>query len=225
MVTKDDGFEAIFNKAKNTTNRFQDWEFVMTFCDRVNEEPDGPPAAIKVLADKLKVPDEDTQFLAIAVLEACVKNCGAKFHIEVGKFKLLNELIKIISPKYSGNISSEQLKTKVRSLFFQWRRGLPKQGKILEAFEMLKKEGLIDEEGNLPEIPPPPIDDTPRDSIIKDEKEIETLEKLLKSKNPQGTVFSRKQMNSFEGKTKNCVRTNEQIITAPWYSYYPESPV
>ena len=189
MVTKDDGFESIFNKAKNTTNRFQDWEFVMSFCDRVNEEPDGPPAAMKVLADKLKIQDENTQLLAIAVLEACVKNCGAKFHTEVGKFKLLNELIKIISPKYSGEVSSEQLKTKVRNLFFQWRRGLPKQGKILDAYEMLKKEGLIDDEGNLPETPPPPpVEETPRDSIITDEKEIETLEKLLKSKNPQGTL-------------------------------------
>ena len=186
MVTKNDGFESIFNKAKNTTNRFQDWEFVMIFCDRVNEEPDGSPAAIKVITDKLRMQDEDTQLLAIAVLEACVKNCGSKFHTEVGKFKLLNELIKLISPKYSGEISSEQLKAKVRNLFFQLRRGLPKQGKIVDAYEMLKKEGLIDDEGNLPEERPPPVDETPRDSIIKDEKEIETLEKLLKSKNPQG---------------------------------------
>lgn len=191
MVTKDDGFESIFNKAKNTTNRFQDWEFVMSFCDRVSEEPEGPPGAIKVLIDKLKTDDEETQLLALAVIEACVKNCGAKFHNEVGKFKLLNELIKIISPKYSGDKSSDLLKGKVRALFFQWRRGLPKQGKILDAYEMLKKEGLIDDDGNLPDCPPSTVvEETPRDSIIKDEREIETLEKLLKSKNPQGIILT-----------------------------------
>ncbi|KAI6661940.1 ADP-ribosylation factor-binding protein GGA3-like isoform X2 [Oopsacas minuta] len=189
MVTKDDGFDSIFNKAKNTTNRFQDWEFVMSFCERVNEEPEGPQAAIKVLVTKLRSEDEETQLLALAVIEACVKNCGVKFHNEVGKFKLLNELIKLISPKYSASNSSEQLKGKVRGLFFQWRRGLPKQGKILDAYEMLKKEGLIDDEGNLPDAPPPQVLDEPaRDSIIKDEREIETLERLLKSKNPQDFV-------------------------------------
>lgn len=39
-----------------------------------------------------------TQFL-LQVLEACVRNCGARFHQEIGKFRFLNEIIKVISPK------------------------------------------------------------------------------------------------------------------------------
>ena len=35
------------------------------------------------------------------VLEACMKNCGRRFHNEVGKFRFLNELIKVVSPKVS----------------------------------------------------------------------------------------------------------------------------
>ena len=158
----------------------------MAFCDRVNEEPEGSLGAMKVITNKLRVPDEGTQLLALAVLEACVKNCGVKFHNEVGKFKLLNELIKLISPKYSGESSSDQLKAKIRSLLFQWRRGLPKQTKVLDAYEMLKKEGLIDDEGNLPEAPPTLVEEVARDSIISDEKEVEALENLLKSRNPRG---------------------------------------
>lgn len=33
------------------------------------------------------------------VLETCMKNCGKRFHSEVGKFRFLNELIKVVSPK------------------------------------------------------------------------------------------------------------------------------
>ena len=33
------------------------------------------------------------------LLEACVKNCGKPLHQELGKFRFLNELIRIISPK------------------------------------------------------------------------------------------------------------------------------
>ncbi len=28
-----------------------------------------------------------------------MKNCGKRFHSEVGKFRFLNELIKVVSPK------------------------------------------------------------------------------------------------------------------------------
>lgn len=37
----------------------------------------------------------------VQVLEACMKNCGRRFHNEVGKFRFLNELIKVVSPKVS----------------------------------------------------------------------------------------------------------------------------
>lgn len=30
-----------------------------------------------------------------------MKNCGKRFHNEVGKFRFLNELIKVVSPKVS----------------------------------------------------------------------------------------------------------------------------
>ena len=33
------------------------------------------------------------------VLEACVKNCGQRFHAELGKFRFLNEVIRMLSPK------------------------------------------------------------------------------------------------------------------------------
>ena len=33
------------------------------------------------------------------VLEACAKNCGERFHDLIGRFRFLNEMIKIVSPK------------------------------------------------------------------------------------------------------------------------------
>lgn len=31
-----------------------------------------------------------------------MKSCGKRFHDEVGKFRFLNELIKVVSPKVGG---------------------------------------------------------------------------------------------------------------------------
>lgn len=33
-----------------------------------------------------------------------MKNCGKRFHNEVGKFRFLNELIKVVSPKVSHEV-------------------------------------------------------------------------------------------------------------------------
>ena len=43
----------------------------------------------------------DKQLCIFQVLEACVKNCGKRFHQEIGKFRFLNEIIKVVSPKVS----------------------------------------------------------------------------------------------------------------------------
>jgi len=40
------------------------------------------------------------------VLESCMKSCGKRFHDEVGKFRFLNELIKVVSPKVGPRGSS-----------------------------------------------------------------------------------------------------------------------
>lgn len=48
--------------------------------------------------------------LWLQVLEACMKNCGRRFHNEVGKFRFLNELIKVVSPKVSrGSVLIREL--------------------------------------------------------------------------------------------------------------------
>lgn len=105
------------------------------------------------------------------VLEMCMKSCGKRFHSEVGKFRFLNELIKVVSPKvkpprgsrvfllyaswcmcdarrccppppqYLGSRSPEPVKKKVLELIYSWTLALPDETKITDAYQMLKKQG------------------------------------------------------------------------------------
>jgi ADP-ribosylation factor-binding protein GGA len=59
-------------------------------------------------------------WIALYVLEACVKNCGERFHDLIGRFRFLNEIIKIVSPKYYANRTSEKVKTKCIELIYSW---------------------------------------------------------------------------------------------------------
>nr|XP_009918483.1 PREDICTED: ADP-ribosylation factor-binding protein GGA2-like [Haliaeetus albicilla] len=79
---------------------------------------------------------------ALTVLETCVNNCGERFHNEIAKFRFLNELIKVLSPKYYGTWSSEKVKSRVTEVIFSWTVWFPQEVKIRDAYQMLKKQVL-----------------------------------------------------------------------------------
>ncbi|XP_012907055.1 ADP-ribosylation factor-binding protein GGA1 isoform X2 [Mustela putorius furo] len=115
-----------------------------------------------------------------------MKSCGKRFHDEVGKFRFLNELIKVVSPKYLGSRTSEKVKNKILELLYSWTVGLPEEVKIAEAYQMLKKQGIVKSDPKLPDdatfpLPPP----RPKNVIFEDEEKSKMLARLLKSSHPE----------------------------------------
>uniref|UniRef100_A0A8D0A770 Golgi associated, gamma adaptin ear containing, ARF binding protein 1 n=1 Tax=Sander lucioperca TaxID=283035 RepID=A0A8D0A770_SANLU len=144
-----------------------------------------PQLATRLLAHKIQSPQEWEAMQALLVLETCMKNCGKRFHSEVGKFRFLNELIKVVSPKYLGSRSPEPVKKKVLELIFSWTLGLPEEAKISDAYQMLKKQGIIKQDPELPpdkllNLPPP----RPKNAIFEDEEKSKMLSRLLNSSHP-----------------------------------------
>lgn len=73
-----------------------------------------------------------------------MRRCGPSFHAEVGKFRFLNEMIRLVSPKYLGGKTPAIVRQKVLQLLNIWTKEYPKELKIKEAYEMLKKQGVIE---------------------------------------------------------------------------------
>ncbi|CAH2302428.1 ADP-ribosylation factor-binding GGA3 isoform X1 [Pelobates cultripes] len=190
--------ESWLNKATNPCNRQEDWEYIISFCDQVNKELEGPQIAVRLLAHKIQSPQEWEALQALTVLEACMKNCGRRFHNEVGKFRFLNELIKVVSPKYLGDRVSEKVKSKVVGLLYSWTVALPEEIKIKDAYHMLKRQGIVISDPLIPVdhtlIPSPPA--RPKNPIFEDEERSKLLAKLLKSKNPDDLQEANKLIKS-----------------------------
>uniref|UniRef100_A0A8C7XRS4 Golgi associated, gamma adaptin ear containing, ARF binding protein 3a n=1 Tax=Oryzias sinensis TaxID=183150 RepID=A0A8C7XRS4_9TELE len=169
------------------SNRHEDWEYIMGFCDQINKELEGPQISVRLLAHKIQSPQEWEAMQALTVLEACLKNCGQRFHNEVGKFKFLNELIKLVSPKYLGDRTSEKVKTRVIEMLFSWTISLPEETKIREAYQMLKLQGivLVDPEISADPTLKPPSSPRCKNPVFDDEKKSLQLAELLKSKKPE----------------------------------------
>lgn len=123
---------------------------------------------------------------ALMVLETCMKSCGKRFHSEVGKFRFLNELIKVVSPKYLGSRAPEAVKKKVLEVMYSWTIALPEETKISDAYQMLKKQGIVKQDPTLPDdrplaLPPP----RPKNAIFEDEEKSKMLSRLLNSSHPE----------------------------------------
>ncbi|XP_052766224.1 ADP-ribosylation factor-binding protein GGA1-like isoform X3 [Mya arenaria] len=190
MATKEEDLtlENCLNNATNPAHKTEDWDAMAQFTELVNNEIEGPHYAVRLLAHKIQSPIEREALYALTVIELCIKNCGRRFHNEIGKFRFLNELIKVISPKYLGTKTSERVKTRCIELIYCWHKGLPHEPKIAEAYVMLKQQGIVKEdpkhmdEASLSLPKPPPAEE--RRAPFEDDEKAKLLAKLLKSKNP-----------------------------------------
>ncbi|XP_021092976.1 ADP-ribosylation factor-binding protein GGA2 isoform X2 [Heterocephalus glaber] len=174
-------------KATDPSVAEQDWLAVQNFCEQLNTDPSGPAHAPWLLAHKIQSPQEKEALYALTVLETCMNHCGEKFHGEVAKFRFLNELIKVLSPKYLGAWATEKVKGRVIEILFSWTVWFPEDTKIRDAYQMLKKQGIIKQDPKLPvdKILPPPSP-WPKSSIFDaDEEKSKLLTRLLKSSHPE----------------------------------------
>ncbi|XP_059340619.1 ADP-ribosylation factor-binding protein GGA2 [Ammospiza nelsoni] len=178
--------ERWLNEATDPSVSEENWECIQRFCEQVNAATEGPWFALRLLAHKIQSPQEGEALHALTVLETCVNNCGDRFHSEIAKFRFLNELIKVLSPKYYGIWSSEKVKSRVTEVIFSWTVWFPQEVKIQDAYQMLKKQGIVKEDPKLPEdkILPPPSP-RPQNSIFDtDEEKSKLLARLLRSSRP-----------------------------------------
>ncbi|XP_060921398.1 ADP-ribosylation factor-binding protein GGA3-like isoform X1 [Labrus mixtus] len=209
-----ESLESWLNKATHPTNRQEDWEYIIGFCDQINKELEGPQIAVPLLVHKIHSPQEwealqaltvrhsqtgsffssteantldSSSWFCVQVLEACMKNCGRRFHNEVGKYRFLNELIKVVSPKYMGDSAPEKVKLKIVEMLYSWTVAFPNEVKIGEAYQTLRRQGLVTTDPELPLdrtlIPSPPT--RPRHPVFDNEDMGKLLAELLRSKNPE----------------------------------------
>lgn len=80
----------------NNDNSHQSME---SLVDCLMQKKEYIPVALRFLAHKIQSPQELESIKALQVLEHLVIRCDSKFIQEVAKFRFLNELIKVVSPK------------------------------------------------------------------------------------------------------------------------------
>lgn len=172
-------------RATNPQNQNIDTAAVEAFCALVNKEKDGAHIGVKLIASRIHSKQEREVLQTLNILDTCMQKCGSVFQSEVGKFRFLNEMIKLVSPKYLGSQTPLSVRQKVLQLMYLWTLDYPKEQKIKEAYDMLKKQGVIKEVPLSVCAENYTVSERKSTSIFQDEEKSKLLQKLLQSKNPE----------------------------------------
>uniref|UniRef100_A0A1B6CAD1 VHS domain-containing protein n=1 Tax=Clastoptera arizonana TaxID=38151 RepID=A0A1B6CAD1_9HEMI len=208
--------EALIQRATDSKNQCPDTAAIDAFCGLIIREPESANIAARFITAKVHSMLEWEALQALNVLDACMKRCGPCFHSEVGKFRFLNELIKLVSPKYLGAHTPEPVRRRVLELMQLWTHQYTKETKIKEAYEMLKKQGVVQEEKQTPVNKFSDHNSTParhQDSVFQDAEKSRMLQKLLQSKNPHDLKAANTLIKSMVKEDEKRVETKSRYLS------------
>ncbi|XP_066563498.1 target of Myb1 membrane trafficking protein isoform X3 [Amia ocellicauda] len=130
--------------ATSATLQSEDWGLNMEICDIINETEEGPKDAVRALKKRI-VGNKNFRevMLALTVLEACVKNCGHRFHVLVASRDFVEGvLVRTILPR---NNPPHVITERVLSLIQAWAdafRSAPSLTGVVSVYEDLRRKGL-----------------------------------------------------------------------------------
>ncbi|XP_042252630.1 target of Myb protein 1-like isoform X2 [Thunnus maccoyii] len=131
-------------RATSSSLQSEDWGLNMEICDIINETDEGPRDAVKAIKKRI-VGNKNFReiMLALTVLEACVKNCGHRFHVLVTSQDFVEGvLVRSILPKYNPPTA---LHDRVLSLIQSWAdafRSSPSLAGVVYVYDDLRRRGL-----------------------------------------------------------------------------------
>ncbi|XP_053530305.1 target of Myb protein 1 isoform X2 [Ictalurus punctatus] len=128
-----------------TSLQSEDWGLNMEICDIICETEDGPKDAVRAIKKRI-VGNKNFKevMLALTVLEACVKNCGYRFHVLVSAREFVEGvLVRTILPR---NDPPLVVHDRILTIIQAWAdafRSSPDLTGVVCVYEDLRRKGVM----------------------------------------------------------------------------------
>lgn len=134
-------FDPDVEKVTDEKNTTEDWGLILEICDKVSRgKPGSPKDCLRAIVKRVnhRVPHVSMQSLTL--LNACVKNCGHAFHLEVSSREFVQEAKTMIH-----NRAHPKVADKLKELIKDWAHNEfkedPSLSLIPSLYQELKREG------------------------------------------------------------------------------------
>lgn len=161
-------FDKLIDKATNESNIAEDWQSIVECCDYVNAQQTRPLDCLRSILRRMSNNHPNVSIQAVIVLDACVSNCGKKFHLEVASREFINEARKLLSKGHPKVI--ERFKLMIKKWSENEFKSDPELNVIPGFYAQLQEEGYDFTDPTKPQLPKDPnvvISDQEEEDIIK----------------------------------------------------------
>ncbi|KAB7494276.1 Signal transducing adapter molecule 1 [Armadillidium nasatum] len=134
-------FDTHVERATSENNTNEDWSLIMDVCDRVKESPTGPKDCLKSITKRLNNDNPRVALQTVTLLDACINNCGRRFHLEVAGREFEQELLKLITSSKTHHKVSQSLRENLKKWVEEFK-GDPELSLIPALYTKLQKEGF-----------------------------------------------------------------------------------
>ncbi|KAF8569063.1 hypothetical protein P879_04229 [Paragonimus westermani] len=130
----------------------EDWSLILEICDVINETDSGPKEAVRAIRKRLNSSagrDNVSIWYTLLLLDACVKNCGRRFHSQIANKDFLHDFLKLLAPK---NEPSQELQNRVLYMLKCWVElnwNVPGKKDLEKVYTTLRQKGI-----QFPQSPP-----------------------------------------------------------------------
>uniref|UniRef100_A0A0N5BP26 VHS domain-containing protein n=1 Tax=Strongyloides papillosus TaxID=174720 RepID=A0A0N5BP26_STREA len=135
----------------------ENWGLNIEICDIINTTTDGGKDAIRAIKKRLNSEMSKNNAIVmytLTVLETCVKNCGIHFRTLVCCKEFVNELIKLIGPKFDApQVIQERILTLIQSWAVAFK-DIPELHDVVDIYNDLKSKGVQFSDIDINQIPP-----------------------------------------------------------------------
>ncbi|XP_031623780.1 signal transducing adapter molecule 1 [Contarinia nasturtii] len=167
-------FDADVDKATSENNTTEQWDVIIDICDKAGANPKNAKDCIRSIMKRMGHNDPHVAIQAITLLDACIKNCGRTFHLEIASRDFETEFQRLMAKAIPS------VAQKMRISLKKWAENEfkmdPQLNLIPSLYQKLKSEGADFSDTTI-ETPKPVVSKDP--NVVSSQQEEDDIAKAI----------------------------------------------